>query len=58
MKNITELIAEYKTKLLAETKHDPELAHITADRLLCELLEKLGCQEVVAAYQKIPRYYS
>ncbi|MCP3885125.1 MAG: hypothetical protein GY700_06555 [Propionibacteriaceae bacterium] len=29
-----------------------------ADLILCDLLEKLGCDDVVAAYNKIGKWYA
>jgi hypothetical protein len=38
--------------------YDPEAAHGDADKLLCELLEKLGYAEVVAKYKEVARWYA
>jgi hypothetical protein len=37
---------------------DPESAHYNADRLLCELLEKIGYTELVKRYKSVPKWYS
>jgi hypothetical protein len=36
--------------------HDREAAHAIADLVLCELLEALGYQDVVAAYSEIEKW--
>lgn len=41
-------------------KLEPEIncrQHSEADLILCELLEKLGYENVVEEYKKIPKYY-
>lgn len=37
---------------------DAETAHRNADRLLTDLLEALGCQEIVNAFYDVERWYS
>lgn len=37
---------------------DAETAHRNADRLLTDLLEALGCQEIVNAFYDVKRWYS
>lgn len=37
---------------------DEETAHRNADRLLTDLLEALGCQEIVNAFYDVKRWYS
>jgi hypothetical protein len=48
IKDITPLITEV----------DFELAHASADRILCRLLSDLGLTKVVEAYQKVTRYHA
>ncbi|MEE8270814.1 MAG: hypothetical protein V3R98_03655 [Alphaproteobacteria bacterium] len=36
---------------------DLELAHVEADRVLCDLLTKLGFNNIVAEYEAIDKYY-
>lgn len=37
---------------------DEETLHINADRLLCDMLRKLGYGDVVDLYDKIHKYYA
>lgn len=37
---------------------DGETAHRNADRLLTDLLEALGCKEIVNAFYDVTRWYS
>lgn len=37
---------------------DREMAHISADRILCTLLEELGYEDVVAEYHKVSKWYA
>jgi hypothetical protein len=37
---------------------DQEGAHIDADDVLCRLLKELGCEDVVAEYEKISKWYA
>ena len=37
---------------------DEEVLHINADRLLCDMLRKLGYDDVVDLYDKIHKYYA
>ena len=54
-------------KLLNESIHkmieissdyDEEMAHINADHLLCEVLNKLGFVELVNVYERVKKWYS
>jgi hypothetical protein len=46
-------------KLKEEQKNDDyEMAHCNADDLLCELLNKIGFQEVVDEFIKVGRWYA
>ena len=38
--------------------NDREVAHINADKILCDLLEKLGYTDVVEAFKKVKKWYS
>lgn len=38
--------------------NDKERAHINADGILCELLEKLGYKDVVEKYNEVSKWYS
>jgi len=48
---------EEMEKIVARHKVDGdwEAAHAEADAVLCELLEALGCHEVVELYNQIPK---
>lgn len=37
---------------------DTEQAHVNADKILCELLEKLGYKEVVDKYNEVSGWYA
>ena len=53
------LIEEYVELLHVEVDTgDTEIAHRNADGLLCDLLEKLGCKEVVDVYVEIVRWFA
>lgn len=39
-------------------ERDLEVAHIRADRVLCELLQALGLADVVEAWKGVPKYYA
>ena len=42
----------------ASQENDGETAHRIADRLLTDLLEALGCKEIVNAFYDVTRWYS
>lgn len=47
------------TRLVAEQDNgDKESAHGEADDVLCELLTDLDYGDVVAAWRKVPKWYS
>ena len=39
-------------------KGDPEIAHVNADEVLCELLTSLGFSDVVEEFKKVPKWYA
>ncbi len=39
------------------TSDDVEAVHLKADRILCEMLSKLGFDEIVKAYGLLPKWY-
>jgi len=41
-----------------QVSRDTEVAHINADEVLCDLLESLGYEDVVAEYQKIDKWHA
>lgn len=42
----------------AQTDFDTELAHATADDLLCEFLIFLGYKNLVDQFEKVPKWYA
>jgi len=50
----TEKMKEIKTENLG----DEEAAHSYADILLCELIERIGFNEVVKVYESIEKWYA
>ena len=50
---------EVVKRLQAEVENgDTECAHVNADDILCELLEKLGYKEVVEKYNEVSKWYA
>lgn len=50
---------EMVKRLQAEVGNDDtEQAHVNADKILCELLEKLGYKEVVDKYNEVSGWYA
>lgn len=39
-------------------KLDPEVFHVKADEVLCDLISALGHPEVVAEWRKVHRWYA
>ena len=39
-------------------KHDKEREHRDADDLLCEIATAVGCEEIVAAYAEVGKWYA
>lgn len=37
---------------------DTEEAHVMADEVLCQMLENLGCHQLVAEWRKIDKWYA
>lgn len=56
MEDLKERIKEELIKL--QTSGDTEYAHEEADRLLCSLLDDLGCEAVVVEFLKIEKWYA
>ena len=53
------LADEMVKRLQAEVDNDDtECAHVAADDILCELLEKLGYKEVVEKYNEVSKWYA
>jgi hypothetical protein len=52
-------VKEYISQLKElQNSWDTEVAHQDADDIICELLTKLGYQEVVDEYEKVPKWYA
>jgi len=49
--------ARIKIKTTCHTD-DEEINHIEADKILCDLLISLGCEDVVRAWKKVKKYYA
>lgn len=47
-----------KLNRAAEITDDTEVAHGEADRILCKLLISLGYKDVVAAWEKVDKWYA
>lgn len=45
-------------ELVKLSESDPEVAHVKADRILLGVIESLGLNNIVEAYNKIERWYS
>lgn len=45
-------------KELEEEDGDYEICHSQADNLLCDLLIKLGYEEIVDSYHKVGKWYA
>jgi len=57
MNSITKEQAIEKLKAQQGTD-DTESAHAQADNILCQLLESLGCADVVVEYNKIDKWFA
>lgn len=60
---LTKKQLEFKEEIKLELKQqqentDYEIAHSNADEILCKLLGKLGCQDVVDEFVKVGRWYA
>ena len=44
--------------ILIDGDGDAEVQHSDADRVLCQLLQELGYDRVVAKWQSIPKWYA
>lgn len=57
---IEEQRKEYLDRLLelSEDHFDTEGNHIYADGILCDILCLLGYDDIVSAYNKIPKWYA
>jgi hypothetical protein len=57
------LTEEEVKNYLAELKEhaesgDPECSHYDADRILCDIVSKLGYKEIVDIWEKVPKWYA
>lgn len=55
--HLQESISRMKLIAVSE-RNDPEMFHIKADDLLCEILTDLGYGDVVAIFNDMERWYS
>lgn len=55
--NQKEAVAELR-RLADEGGYDVERDHSQADDVLCDLLRTLGCQDVVAEWDRIKKWYA
>jgi len=37
---------------------DTEVAHLNADKILCDVLKQLGAEELVDVYKKVDKWYA
>lgn len=51
-------VVEEMKRLVKQSQGDAESAHGAADDLLCEVLERLGQEELVAEYRKVKKWYA
>ncbi len=56
--NIEALDDEFASRMHAANEGDRETDHMTADDLLCELLERMGFKSVLEEYRKIGKWYA
>lgn len=52
------LLKKYSKKIDDLKTGDTEQDHIDADKLLCELLSKLGYNEVVEKFESLRKWYA
>lgn len=49
----------YKKRLIKlQHNSDTEIAHCSADQILCNILEELGYSDIVEEYNKIEKWYA
>jgi len=58
--DINHELAQEAINELSTAKHcgDEEIGHLNADEALCELLIKLGYEEVVDEFRAVPKWYA
>lgn len=55
----TNVIKEATEKMKRiQNNRDTEMAHFIADDLLCEILNEIGCKDLVDEYNKIEKWYA
>jgi hypothetical protein len=57
MEEYIEIIFD-KMKDLSDNGYDTERNHVEEDELLCDLLIKLGYEELIVLYNKINKWYA
>jgi hypothetical protein len=61
---MTKAQRKFKEEVLSEMKElehnttDYEMTHINGDALLCKLLTKLGCEDVVKEFEDLRKWYA
>lgn len=51
-------VQDYINRLITLQKNgDPEIDHVEADNILCEIIAQLGYPEIVKEYDKIDKLY-
>lgn len=56
--DIDRLDDEFANRMAASNQGDNEEDHMTADDLLCELLDRIGFKSVIEEYRKIGKWYA
>ena len=60
-KKMKEYVAEALEKMrqcAKDSETDPEEAHSSADTILCDVLEKFGCKELVDEFEIVYKWYA
>ena len=56
--NVKKYVAKLKKINASDENRGAEYTHVDADRILCELLRKLGYSDVVDVWKDVPKWYS
>lgn len=51
-------LRERLRELQNDDEWDKGVAHGEADEVLCEVLTELGCEDIVAEWRRVPKWYS
>lgn len=55
---MTKFPAELEELKKLGNSDDPETDHLRADGILCDILEKLGEEEIVKAFRAVEKWYA